>query len=74
MRRFGLLVAWALLAGCGGSKSDLPEEPPPALSAQCGEATEGIDAKPFWFRASDKALLNGVAIGDGDTAVVLAHG
>jgi alpha-beta hydrolase superfamily lysophospholipase len=74
VRRFSLLVACALLAGCGGSKSDLPKEPPPSLSAQCGEAAEGIDAKPFWFRASDKALLNGVAIGDSDTAVVLAHG
>jgi Serine aminopeptidase, S33 len=74
VRRFSPLVACALLAGCGGSKSDLPNEPPPALSAQCGEAAEGIDAKPFWFRASDKALLNGVAIGRGDTAVVLAHG
>jgi alpha-beta hydrolase superfamily lysophospholipase len=74
VRRFSLLVACVLLAGCGGSKSDLPNEPPPALSAQCGGAAEGIDAKPFWFRASDKALLNGVAIGNGDTAVVLAHG
>ena len=74
MRRLSLLVACALLAGCGGSKSDLPKSPPPSLAAQCGEAAAGIDAKPFWFRASDKALLNGVAIGEGDTAVVLAHG
>ena len=44
------------------------------LSAQCGAEAQGIDAKPFWFRASDKALLNGVAVGEGDTAVVLAHG
>jgi alpha-beta hydrolase superfamily lysophospholipase len=69
-------VACALFAGCGGggSKSDLPKEPPPVLSAQCGDAAEGIDARPFWFRASDKALLNGVAVGEGDVAVVLAHG
>ena len=70
----GLLLACALLAGCGGSESDVPKEPPPVLSAQCGDVAEGIDAKPFWFRARDKALLNGVAIGDGNTAVVLAHG
>jgi alpha-beta hydrolase superfamily lysophospholipase len=74
VKRAWALLACALLAGCGGSKSDLPKEPPPVLSAQCGDAAEGIDAKPFWFRASDKSLLNGVAIGDGDTAVVLAHG
>jgi alpha-beta hydrolase superfamily lysophospholipase len=74
VRRLGLLAACAFFVGCGGSKSDLPNKPPPALSAQCGNVAEGIDAKPFWFRASDKALLNGVAIGEGDTAVVLAHG
>ena len=74
MRRTACLLACAFLAGCGGSKSDVPKDPPPALSAQCGPEAQGIDAKPFWFRASDKALLNGVAIGDGDTAVVLAHG
>jgi alpha-beta hydrolase superfamily lysophospholipase len=74
VKRACALLACALLAGCGGSKSDLPKEPPPMLSTQCGDAAEGIDAKPFWFRASDRSLLNGVAIGDGDTAVVLAHG
>jgi pimeloyl-ACP methyl ester carboxylesterase len=73
-RAAGLLVACALLGGCGGSKSDLPEKPPPSLAAQCGDVAEGIDARPFWFRASDKSLLNGVAIGEGETAVVLAHG
>lgn len=73
MKRLALLACVAL-AGCGGSKSDLPKSPPPSLSAQCAETAAGIDAKPFWFRASDRALLNGVAIGDGDTAVVLAHG
>jgi len=74
VKRACALLACALFTGCGGSKSDLPKEPPPVLSAQCGVDADGIDAKPFWFRASDKSLLNGVAIGDGDTAVVLAHG
>jgi alpha-beta hydrolase superfamily lysophospholipase len=71
----GLFVV-AVLAGCGGSgsKQDVPKSPPPSLASRCGERAAGIDAKPFWFRASDHALLDGAAVGKGDTAVVLAHG
>jgi alpha-beta hydrolase superfamily lysophospholipase len=69
------LAVVALLAGCvGGSKQDVPKNPPPSLASRCGDQAAGIDAKPFWFRASDHALLDGAAIGHGDTAVVLAHG
>jgi len=75
VRRLVALLFVALLAGCGGgSKQDLPKNPPPSLASRCGDSAQGVDAKPFWFRASDHALLDGAAIGKGDTAVVLAHG
>jgi pimeloyl-ACP methyl ester carboxylesterase len=32
-----------------------------------------VDAKIGWFRASDGVLLDGAALGEGDTGVVLAH-
>jgi pimeloyl-ACP methyl ester carboxylesterase len=32
-----------------------------------------VDAKIGWFRAPDGVLLDGAALGDGDTGVVLAH-
>jgi alpha-beta hydrolase superfamily lysophospholipase len=70
------LALCVLVVGCGGesSKESVPKQPPPELASRCAEQAQGIDEKPFWFRASDKALLNGVAVGDGDVAVVLAHG
>ena len=72
-------AGWALLlvvavAGCGGgSKQSVPEKPPPAVASRCGDDARGVDAKPFWFRARDGALLDGVSVGDGDVGVVLAH-
>jgi len=76
VRRLVFLLPAVLLAGCGGggSRPDVPKNPPPSLASRCGERAAGIDAKPFWFRASDHALLDGAAVGKGNTAVVLAHG
>lgn len=70
-----VLVLGALVAGCGeSSETSLPKQPPPELASKCGDAAQAIDEKPFWFRAKDEALLYGVGVGEGDTAVVLAHG
>ena len=76
MRLAVLLLLGLLAAGCGGrsSNQNVPKNPPPSLASRCGDAAKGVDAKLVWFRASDGALLDGAAVGDGDTAVVLAHG
>jgi len=72
--RHWLLLAVLLVAGCGGSsKQGVPKQPPPELTQRCGGDGQGIDAKRVWFRASDGALLDGAAVGDGDVGVVLAH-
>jgi alpha-beta hydrolase superfamily lysophospholipase len=64
-------------ASCGGSrgvsKQDVPDKPPPALATRCGPDAQNVKAQLVWFRASDGILLDGAAIGDGETAVVLAH-
>ena len=74
MRRSCVLFAVLLAAGCGGgSKQNVPKQPPPALPQRCGEDAQGVDAKRVWFRASDGALLDGAEVGDGDVGVVLAH-
>jgi alpha-beta hydrolase superfamily lysophospholipase len=73
--RVGLALLLAVaVAGCGGdSKQSVPQRPPPALAKRCGDDAQGVEAKQVWFRASDGALLDGAAVGDGDVAVVLAH-
>jgi alpha-beta hydrolase superfamily lysophospholipase len=75
MSRAWLLVAVLLVVGCGGggSKQSVPKQPPPELAQRCGSDAQGVDAKRVWFRASDKALLDGAEVGDGDVGVVLAH-
>jgi dienelactone hydrolase len=74
MRAGWVLLVAVLAAGCGGnSKQNVPKQPPPALATRCGDDTQGVEAKQVWFRASDNALLDGAAVGDGDVGVVLAH-
>jgi alpha-beta hydrolase superfamily lysophospholipase len=75
MRAWLLLLVVLVVAGCGGggSKQSSPKKPPPALAQRCGDDAIGVDAKQVWFRASDKALLDGAEVGDGDIGVVLAH-
>jgi alpha-beta hydrolase superfamily lysophospholipase len=74
MRAGGLVLVAVVAAGCGGSsKQNVPKQPPPALATRCGDDAQGVDAKLVWFRASDNALLDGAAVGDGDVGVVLAH-
>lgn len=68
-----ILLAVAVVGCGGGSTQNLPKDPPPALASRCTES-DGLDAKLVWFRAGDGALLDGAVIGDGETAVVLAHG
>jgi pimeloyl-ACP methyl ester carboxylesterase len=46
--------------------------PPRSLAAKCVD-TSGVDAQPFWLRASDGTRLYAVEAGSGTTAVVLAH-
>ena len=74
MRVWGVVFVALLAAGCGGgSKQNVPKQPPPGLAQRCGGDAQGVDAKPVWFRASDNALLDGAEVGDGDVGVVLAH-
>src|SRR5512133_23081 len=74
MRAGWLLLVAVLAVGCGGgSKQNVPKQPPPAVATRCGDDAEGVEAKQVWFRASDNALLDGAAVGDGDVGVVLAH-
>ncbi len=65
-------VLVTLAAGCGGSSKPLAAQGGklPTLTAHCGSR---LDAKVGWFRASDGVLLDGAAVGDGKTGVVLAH-
>src|SRR6185369_3019837 len=67
MRVAVLLLLGLLAAACGGgsSKQNVPKNPPPSLASRCGDAAHGVDAKLVWFRASDGALLDGAAVGDG---------
>jgi alpha-beta hydrolase superfamily lysophospholipase len=70
-----LVLVVTLVSGCGGgSKQDVPKKPPPPLASRCGDDARSVDAKLVWFRASDHTLLDGAVVGDGDTAIVLAHG
>lgn len=66
-----LLLAGAV-AGCGGSRQalDAKGRALPSLASRC---REHVQAKVGWFRASDGVLLDGAALGDGSTGVVLAH-
>jgi alpha-beta hydrolase superfamily lysophospholipase len=74
MRAGWLVLVAVVAAGCGGgSKQNVPGRPPPALATRCGDDVKGVEAKQVWFRASDNALLDGAAVGDGDVGVVLAH-
>jgi alpha-beta hydrolase superfamily lysophospholipase len=74
MRAGWLLLVAVVAVGCGGgSKQNVPKQPPPAVATRCGDDAQGIEAKQVWFRASDNALLDGAAVGDGDVGVVLAH-
>jgi len=66
-----------VVAGCGDAPRPLDAggKRLPALRKRCGSGEVGakVDAKIGWFRASDGVLLDGAALGDGDTGVVLAH-
>ncbi len=74
MRAASLLLVAVAAAGCGGgSKQNVPKQPPPAIASRCGDEAQGVEAKEVWFRATDGALLDGAAVGDGDVGVVLAH-
>jgi len=79
VRLFACLLALLAVGGasCGGSggssKQDVPGKPPRALPSRCGPEGRNVKAQLVWFRASDGILLDGAAIGDGETAVVLAH-
>jgi alpha-beta hydrolase superfamily lysophospholipase len=74
MRGGWLLLVAVLAVGCGGgSTQNVPKRPPPALATRCGDDAQGVEAKQVWFRASDGALLDGAAVGNGDVGVVLAH-
>jgi pimeloyl-ACP methyl ester carboxylesterase len=59
-------------AGCGGGRRvlDARGHKLPTLAERCGTR---VEAKVGWFRASDGVLLDGAALGDGKTGVVLAH-
>jgi pimeloyl-ACP methyl ester carboxylesterase len=74
LTRTGALLAVVLTvaAGCGGERPTLDAKGRklPRLAARCGIP---VDAEVGWFHASDGVLLDGAALGDGKTGVVLAH-
>jgi pimeloyl-ACP methyl ester carboxylesterase len=62
-----------LAAGCGANSPRPIDRPaPPTIAARCGVHLP--EARSFWFRAGDGTILDGVAAGNGRTAVVFAHG
>ncbi len=67
-----MLVAAAVLGGCGGSSSpSFPRAAP--LAATCGPVARGLSASTFWLHTSDGVRLYAASAGSGPTAVVLAH-
>ena len=71
-----LLLA-ALVAvplACGSASEPAIKLPPPrAIAKRCSTAAAGASA-PFWFRASDGAIIDGAVLGHGRAGVVLASG
>jgi alpha-beta hydrolase superfamily lysophospholipase len=70
LRLVPLLLAAALLAGCG-SASTAPKGPP--LETECGDLPEGLHAKPIWLHTLDGVRLYAATTGRGSKAVVLLH-
>ncbi len=67
-----ILVAAALLGGCGGSSApSFPRATP--LAATCGSVPRGLTSSTFWLRTSDGVRLYAASAGNGTTAVVLVH-
>lgn len=73
MRVLGYMLLVVVVAGCGGAPKALDAGGGnlPSLRKRCGDGQ--VDAKVGWFRAPDGVLLDGAALGDGKTGVVLAH-
>ncbi len=73
MRVLGYVLLVLVVAGCGGAPKALDAGGGnlPSLRKRCGDGQ--VDAKVGWFRAPDGVLLDGAALGDGKTGVVLAH-
>lgn len=68
------LAAAVALTACGGSGTqtlDARGSKLPALGERCGGGT--IAAKVGWFPTPDGVRLDGAALGNGTTGVVLAH-
>lgn len=73
MCALGVLVAAAVVAGCGSHKEQHALPHAPSLSSTCGSVADGLHAAARWVLTSDGVRLYTAFAGKGSTTVVLAH-
>jgi alpha-beta hydrolase superfamily lysophospholipase len=73
VRALGVLVAVAVVAGCGSHKEQHALPHAPSLSSTCGSVADGLHSAARWVRTSDGVRLYTAFAGKGSTTVVLAH-